>query len=624
MSLITFTTAYTGGPTFYTGNPGNSDLVPDIFPIAIAGRAYALDMASGRYARTFEARLRESSDFSDIPGEAAINPQGLWRRGQSSWHFGMNQRYGDLPDSFPQRFYQSLGVDVWTDGEVRLLPDTTLSSSTTNTNLYLDVVGTELWYTDGVNVKYTDDPYESSPTWSTVGGTAPSSNIRGMVSIGNTAYVVVPGTADGTGIVELGSSHTWPANSAHYNQEFDAIGYAKGRLCFSALNTSEMWIGEPASNRNLNVGSGHYTHPDANFRWIGFASGQNAIYCAGRSGEKSFVYKVTIQADGTLDIPIAAAELPVGERIYSISAYLGYVLIGTNEGLRYATPDAEANLVLGPTIPSPNPILCAHGYDQYVWVGVTDYTTEYTGTGRVDLGQLVDALLPANAPDLMYAGQGDVTDISTYQSKRVFAVSGVGIVAEDDTQLMPSGYIDTGVWRWGIPDNKFLAFFDLDFEPLNGTIEAEFENDSGTRTSLGTANRQGTTSFTMTGVDDSFREARFIVTLNRDADTASEGPVLWRWQARAVPAPTRSELFQIPILLHSRLYWKHREYFFDVDTELEFLRDLIHNPRIVTFQEGPRTYKVIAESVEWVPVDSPNDSYVFDGTATVTLRSLVE
>jgi len=613
MSLITFTTAYTGGPTFYTGNPGNSDLVPDIFPVAIAGRAYALDMASGRYARTFEARLRESSDFSDIPGEAAINPQGLWRRGQSSWHYGMNQPYGDLPDSFPQRFYDSLGVDVWTDGEVSLLKNTFLAQTDTATNMFLELAGGYLWYSADSDMYYTDDPFAGTPTAITLAGT-----IRHTASDGKNIYATVAGTGSTQGIRKV-SSATLTSTSQSYGHEYGVNAFVKGRHLVGGNSTNELWV-DPSGN---SPPADYDSFPD-DLRWVDFAAGQNAIYCAANIGDKALIYKITIASDGTLDTPVVAAELPKGETIYSMSAYLGYVLIGTNEGLRYATSDSDANLVLGPTISSPNPILCAHGYDQYVWVGFTDYTSEYTGTGRVDLGQLVDAGLPAHAPDLMYAGQGDVLDIITFNGRRLFTVSGVGVVAEHASELMPSGYVDTGEWRWGIPDNKFLAFFDLDFEPLNGTIEAEFEFDSGTRTSLGTANRQGTTSFTMTGVDDSFREARFIVTLNRDSTTSSEGPVLWRWQARAVPAPTRSELFQIPILLHSRLYWKHREYFFDVDNELEYLRDLIHNPRIVTFQEGPRTYKVIAESVEWVPVDSPNDSYVFDGTATVTLRSLVE
>lgn len=615
MTLVTFTTPFTGGPTFYTGNPGSSDLVPDVFPVAIAGRPYMLDMASGRYARTFEARLRESQDGSDVPGEAAINPQGLWRRGQTSWHFGFNQKYGDLPDSNVERFEASLGVNVWEPGELTLLNGTKVAASTSGTNLFLAVVGDELWYTDGSNIKYTTDPFAASPTWTTISGTG---TIRDIQTIGQDAYVTFAGTGATQGIVKVsGSAHTLTNQS--YNVEYDKIGYCKGRLVASSTSSSKLWF-DPTGNSP----PADYEHPDTNFRWVGFAAGQNAIYCAGYSGQKSLIYKVTIQTDGTLDTPVVAAELPVGERVYSIAGYLGYILIGTNEGLRYATADGDANLVLGQTIKGTNPILCAHGYEQYVWCGVTNYTGDYTGLGRIDLSHLVDVNVPAAAPDLMHEEQGDVQDVVTFDSKRVFTISGVGLIVEDEDNLAATGYVDAGTWRWGIPDRKFLAFFDLEYQSLNGTIDVEYAYDGGNWEPLGTAYSQGSTAATFTGPDDPFRQAKFRLTLNRDATTPSEGPVLARWQARAVPTPTRSELFQIPILLHNRLFRYNREYWFDVDNELEFLRDLIHSPRIVTFQEGPRTYKVIAESVEWVPVDTPNDSYVFDGTATVTLRSLVE
>jgi len=617
MSLITYTTPFTGGPSFYTGISGASDLVPHIFPVAIDGRPYMLDTASGRYARTFEARLRDSVDQSDIPGEAAINPQGLWRRGQTSWHFGFNQKYGDLPDSNVERFEASLGVDVWTEGELTLLNDVKVSLSTSGTNLFLAVVGDELWCTDGSNVKYTTDPYATSPTWATITGPG---TIRDIQSIGSDAYVVFPGTGSTRGIVKVdGGTHTLAGTATAYGVQFDKVGYAKGRLVASSTTSSELWF-DPSGNNP----PADYTHPDENFRWVGFAAGQNAIYCAGYSGQKSLIYKVTIQSDGTLDTPVVAAELPFGERVYSLAGYLGYILIGTNEGLRYASADADANLVLGQTIAGTNPILCADGYQQYVWVGVTDYTGDYTGLGRIDLSHYVDVNVPAAAPDLMYEGQGDVQSVATFDSKRVFTVSGVGVVVEDTASLMASGYCETGTWRWGIPDPKFLAFFDLEYEALNGSIDVDYAYDGGNYERLGTANAQGGSLTSLSGLDKKFRQAKFKITLNRDTVTASEGPVLARWQARAVPAPSRSELFQVPVLLHQRINRFNREYNVDVEFELNKLRDLIHNPRVIQYQTGTSVYKTIVESVEWVPVDQPNDDYIFDGTATVTLRSLVE
>ena len=611
MSLITYTTAFTGGPSFFTGISGASDLVPHIFPVSIDGRAYMLDTASGRYARTFEARLRDSVDQAEIPGETSINPQGLWRRGQTSWHFGFNQKYGDLPDSNSQRFNDSLGVDVWTEGELTLLDDTKVSLSTTGTNLYLAVVGDELFCSDGTNVKYTTDAFASSPTWTSVavGGT-----VRGLVSQGEDAYV----TVSGTGLRNIDGSTKVVTNVAN-GVEFGALGYAKGRLCVGANASSKLWF-DPSGNNP----TADFTHPDGNFRWTGFASGLNAIYCAGSSGQKSMVYKVTLKADGTLDTPVAAAELPIGEQIKSLSSYLGFILIGTNEGFRYATPDADASLVVGQTISTPSGVLSAEGHQEYVWVGFTNYTSAKTGIGRVDLSHFVDINVPASAPDLMYTGQGDVQSVTTVDLKQVFTVSGVGVVVQDTANLVSEGFCETGTWRWGIPDPKFLAFFDLEYETLNGEIAVDYAYDGGSYSSLGSATTQASISRTMTGPDTQFREANFKVTLKRDSSTTTEGPVLGRWQARAVPSPSRSELFQVPVMLHQRINRFNREYHVDVNFELEKLRDLIHSPRIINYQEGNEVYRCIVESVEWTPVDQPNDDFIFDGTATVTLRSLVE
>ncbi len=76
-TLLRFTDAYNPATAFYTGT-GATELVPDIFPIAINGRPYMLDMKSGQFTRQFDARVRDSVDQSTEPGESALNPQGLW------------------------------------------------------------------------------------------------------------------------------------------------------------------------------------------------------------------------------------------------------------------------------------------------------------------------------------------------------------------------------------------------------------------------------------------------------------------------------------------------------------------------------------------------------------------
>ena len=135
-TLIDFTTAYAGGPGFYSGT-GSTQLVPYVFPVALNGRPYQLDIKSNAFSRQFDDRVRSSVDQSTEPGEAAINTQGLWRRSQSSWHSGAGQEYSDTADSELFRFKNSKGVYVWDRGQCSLLPDTTLASASADSNLYM-------------------------------------------------------------------------------------------------------------------------------------------------------------------------------------------------------------------------------------------------------------------------------------------------------------------------------------------------------------------------------------------------------------------------------------------------------------------------------------------------------
>jgi hypothetical protein len=120
---------YRGTPAFYSGT-GSTQLVPNTFPVAINGRPYMIDTKSNEFARQFDARVRDSVDQSAEPGESAINPQGLWRRSQSSWHYGAGQDYSDTADAEAYRFRSSKGINVWDKGKISLLPDVTQAFDT--------------------------------------------------------------------------------------------------------------------------------------------------------------------------------------------------------------------------------------------------------------------------------------------------------------------------------------------------------------------------------------------------------------------------------------------------------------------------------------------------------------
>jgi hypothetical protein len=615
-TLIDFTTSYRGGPTFYSGT-GSTQLVPYVFPVALNGRAYQLDVKSGAFSRQFDDRTRSSVDQSTEPGEAAINTQGLWRRSQSSWHYGAGQSYSDTADAEQYRFRASKGVNVWTRGKCSLLPDTAVAYSTSNTNLYMATADSRIYGADGQNVKYTTD----FSTFTTVTGTAASA-IYSMTSDGyNVFYSYANGDIDQTNAGVSTSSAYITGIEAGY------MAYVRGRLMVAGQGTDKrkIWNITTTPGSSANNPTALFTHPNSNFNWIGFAGGQNNIYCAGYAGNKSLIYKTAIKADGTaLDIPTVAGELPLGEIVQAIDAYLGFVVIGLQNGLRFCSSDSDGNLVIGPLIETGSAVTAFTSIGKFVYFAWANYDSTSTGIGRMDISTQISTNQPVYASDLMATAQGAIVDIHEFDGKPVFTVSGVGAFRQHATNVVPSGYLDAGVFRWGVPDSKFIPKWDLRTEPLRGTVAVAVTADSGSYRDVGTQSVLNSLESTFNGYEDRVFEAEPRLTLTRSASDATVGPVVTRWLARAYAAPLRSQLFSVPLLLHHRMNVRGKEYFFDVDDELARLRDLVENPRVVSYQENFESFSVVVEDVRWQPSDAgrSHNEWDWDGTCTVIMRSV--
>jgi hypothetical protein len=402
---------------------------------------------------------------------------------------------------------------------------------------------------------------------------------------------------------------------------YSMLGFAKNFM-FGAYDHILRLISNTGSNTIA-------THPDDNnFQWIGVATGQNAVYAAGHSGKKSLIYKLTIKADGTLDSGIVALELPTGEVVTGISGYLGFILIGTNQGVRYCTTDDQANLVAGLIIPTDGEIHKFSSDARFIYYTWSNYDTTSTGIGRLDLSVFTAPNTPAFASDLMYTGTGDVTSIVVFddptsgETKKVFTVAGAGVVVEDSTQLVPTGEVETGTWRWGIPDRKFVAKIDTRSTPLIGSITTYLKLDDGEYQEIGEWDAGNDIENSFNGSDTRAIEAGFKFTLARSSTATSTGPTFTRWMARAYAAPFRSQVFIIPLLLHETVNVRGKEYYYDVDEQQTFFDDLIASPRIITLQMGSSTHSVILEDLAWDAANSQGNTWQFNGTLTVTLRSV--
>jgi hypothetical protein len=623
MAVPTFTLPYFGTPPFYSGT-AVSTLVPNVFPVAIDGRPFMLDQKSGKFQRGYEQRVRDSQDGSTTPGEGAINPGGLWRRGQDSWHAGAGQTYADINDSAPYRFYKSKGVNPWVKGQLSLLNATALrtQSTFTSTNLFTCVVelnGTEyLYVADGGVVRFSSNPFDAAPTWTAIttatSTTLPTTAITGLETNGKNVYIAWTGKDIWYTTPGVTTATPFYPTSGTANQTYYAFGYAKGRG-FAAVNEHFYQIGLGSGSHNIFFDNG-----DTTFRWAGAAAGQNAVYAAGYSGNKSLIYKITIKADGTLDVPVVSLELPVGEIVSAIHGYLGFIVIGSNKGVRFCSTDTQSNLVAGSLIPTTGAVNDFTSEDRFIWFTYTNYDGTSSGLGRLDLSVFTSLNTPAFATDLMYSNSGVVKSVSSIGGKRIFTISGVGVLIEDSANLVTSGEIESGTWRWGIPDRKFIAKIDTRSTPLAGSITSHLKIDNGEYQSVGTWSVADDTENSFDGSDSKAIEADFKFTLERGS--ATTGPTFTRWMARAYAAPFRSQVFSVPIILHKSVTVRGKEYYYDVDEQQTFFDDLIESPRIITLQIGTFTHNVILEDIVWEPVDSVGNSWSFDGTLVVTLRSV--
>jgi hypothetical protein len=99
---------------------------------------------------------------------------------------------------------------------------------------------------------------------------------------------------------------------------------------------------------------------------------------------------------------IVSAEMPVGEIIHRIFYYLGYMVIGTNKGVRVAAVQDNGSINYGPLIFQSNqPVYDFAARDSYVWCATG--IDGSPGLIRIDLSNEIEPLRFAWANDVYYA-----------------------------------------------------------------------------------------------------------------------------------------------------------------------------------------------------------------------------
>jgi hypothetical protein len=445
------------GVGFTTSTWQNTDVAYDV---AIGGMPFIYSISDARpYIRQTAPFKKEQFDNQTEPGEQSLT--GWWIRSQQSFHggdgitfFDPAQTASNSPDHY--RFSDSKGVNVWDQGKVTLLNNVNVAHITTG----------------AIKSNGRPNQYVRSIRWNNTSGVllADEYDVDKIDTDGNETHFVNYNAGTDSAVYAICDDGTFAfwitntstkktvykkpltgtsASTADVTLMFDEIGtisnasmeYVKERIVLCADNK----VYEFAPNATA-MPTAVYTHPSTTHVYTSVAASGPAIYVAGYNGIQSSIIKFTLSTAGvmpTLTSAITAAELPVGEVVHKIHYYLGYMMIGTNKGIRVATVnDNDGSLSYGPLIvETSQPCYDFASRDHYVWCA-TGVAGE-PGVIRIDLSTEVSPLRFAYANDVYYGGiTGRVTTGCAFANgtdQLVFSSTGLTVGGTITNKAMTSG-----------------------------------------------------------------------------------------------------------------------------------------------------------------------------------------
>lgn len=609
------------GAALSTATSEASALVPSIFPVSLDGKPYNIDFNNpmgGNFMRQDSiALLRTQADSARSAGESSVSPELFWRRSMDSWHLGCGQSHNDRDTSSPYRFRASKGMDVWNVGELRTLNATELEDSsgapTGASNNFAVAAGSRLYVSTGQLVKFAT----TSWTWTGVTGN-PSENVVGIASDGKNVWVAYPSAIYKT---DTGSSSMSSMATAPAGVSITGVWFNKGKL-FVAGNDAKLYQITKFTSHTINSGSPVDSPMILDKSTLGFSFTSSAgaggfHYFGGYLGDKSLIYKSDLAADGvTLSAPIVAGELPDGELVYHLGAYLGYLIVGTNKGVRFCNFDQYGYLTIGGLIETGQPVYATEGQDRFVWFSWGNYDATSSGLGRMDLSQFTATLTPAYASDLMYTGLGNVLSVCTFNDLRVFTVSGAGLIVETASKVA-SASLESGLISHGIIDRKVAVFVDSRLTPLasGSVIQLSLAVDGGSYEVVGGSNIDNITATPEFYAGKDGRQ--FEIKVEFTNDVTCTGVLL-----RSYPAPNRAAKFTVPVMLFDSVEAGQRDWHGNPADDLAFLKGLHKAQLPFQYKEGDTAYTVVMDDYAWMP-EKRSAISGFQGTFIATLREIL-
>ena len=644
------------GATIYSANA-------EAYDIAINDMAFFLSTSDeSPYARETAQYRKQQIDQSNEPGEQSIT--GWWVRAQSSFHSGSGIKFYDPSsgETVPYRFADSKGVNVWEKGKVTLLKNVTQGHEMTGAIDSNGVVQQHMrsikWSTftgalvhDGYDVDKIKVTDPSNPVhfidYNAGAGVYP---VYAICDDGTNAYWMTNATAASTKLTVYGKPLTGSsASTADEFKIFDnsqiitngVIEYVKQRLVICADN--KVYECQPLVSSTPTL---VYTHPSTSHVYTSITASGPAIYISGYNGSQSTIEKYTLASNGSMPVLTSAqiaAEMPEGEIIHKIYYYLGYMMIGTNRGVRAAkVSDQDGSIAYGPLIVETNqPCYDFTARDRFVWCATS--VDGAPGLIRIDLDNEIETLRFAYANDVYYAGiTGHQTTACCFDGNTdpatadrlmfatTYASSANGaIYVEDASTLMASGYITSGKIRYSTLENKIFKILKTRANNERGGIVIKSVDINDNEYIIGTFPQGGFTPEVNVSYPAGAQEyLSFKFELTRSTTVNTAGPILSGYQVKSLPAVGRQRLISYPLACYDREKDSfgnqvgHEGAAYEKLSLLESIESIGDTIRVEDFRTG-ESYLGIIESLQFVN-RTPTDKRFsgFGGLLQLTIRTI--
>ena len=587
--------------TFYDGETSLNEAIP--FTVRLDGRTYGVDLRN--YRRSSLATLRDSVVSTGQVDDSLFNTDGAWWRYRRNWHAGAGQSIMDLGESRDsRRFDTSVGIDVWTEGELNLLPATTLSTSAVDgSSIKLAVTASHLYALDDQAVYRTAD----LTTWDQVTITGFPKDIT---SDGVNVYIATTS--------KIEKCEPASAVAVHFaNKILDRLWFAAGYLFGSDTQHLHTYS---SSGSETTV----YSHFLSSFTWTTVFAVGSKVYAGGYGGVKSELYGFTISSGGALVLGAEVAPFGTGELLLNAVSHVGVVLICTNKGVRLATVGADGTITYGPLIDDPGPVLDAAAEGQFIWFTWSSIAPNKTGLGRASLAITPATLQPAYASDIYAEQSATTTAVARFNGRTVFAVAGHGVYVSSTNSFVTSGTIASGKMYYGAVERKSVTDALASFDSLNGgekvTLSCFDDRDEEIESVVGAQPGQTTIDVQLDGEQGNYFTVEVLLEGN-----GTSSPTFRYWRVRAFPVVPPVEQFVVPLQLFSKVVVNDGQgqlLSHNIDEEMEFLVSAWREKRPLTFVEGDQVRRVRLEAYEYSPHDWSDSLTGFEGTIIVRLVTL--